>query len=140
MILLVCIDWVIWSLWPWLGAFFQITTLFWRSILGFRVRRQEIQTSKIHHKIFYFGFKTIFFFSLASSKLTFLLILRKVTPFFIIKYNTLISTFYSLGLFMAKGSLLSFLHFSTKKMNLLALYPPPHNPFEYWWKKLKFCA
>jgi hypothetical protein len=68
--------------------------------------------------MFYFGFKTIFFFSLASSKLTSLLILRKVTPFFISKYNTLISTFHGLGLCMAKGSLLSFLHFCTQKNEL----------------------
>jgi len=87
--------------------------------------------------MFYFGFKTIFFLNLASSKLTSLLISIKVTPFFISKYNTLISTLHGLGLCMAKRSLLSFLHFCIQKNELNGSRSSPAQPIWVLMKEIK---
>lgn len=87
--------------------------------------------------MFYLGFKTIFFFRSASSKLTSLLISSKVTPFFISKYNTLISTLHGLGLCMAKGSLLSFLHFCIQKNELNGSRSSPTQPIQVLKKEIK---
>jgi len=87
--------------------------------------------------MFYFSFNTIFFFNLTSSKLISLLISIKVTPFFISKYNTLISTLHGLGLCMAKGSLLSFLHFCIKKNEFNGSRSSPAQPIWVLMKEIK---
>jgi hypothetical protein len=76
-------------------------------------------------------------FSLASSKLTSLLISRKVTPFFISKYNTLISTLHGLGLCIAKGYLLLFLHFCIQKIELNGSRSSPTQPIWILKKEIK---